>query len=161
MLIPTLVLESVEAVITRQLRTLVQRSLAGLDKVGRDLRGYEYLERNNIIETEAKAALELQIYTASINENIQSALSTGRQLLQWIKELDTSSMSDDQRKKFGDADKIVRDRLEYFLRGMEVQMLGLKRAETIINIHRQGVRLIPFPLQHLPTPSSSKYKTHP
>ena len=145
MLIPTLVLENVEAVITRQLRTLVQRSLAGLDKVGRDLRGYEYLERNNIIETEAKAALELQIYTASINENIQLAILTGQKLLDWSKELDMSSMTDSQAKVFGDADAIITDRLEYFLRGMEVQMLGLKRAETIINIHRQGVRpLNPF-----------------
>lgn len=144
-LIPVIVLERVEAVITRQLRTLIERSLAGLEQVGRDLRGYEYLARNNIIETEAKAALELQIYTASIKENIDVAMLTGRSLLTWAREIDRSGMIDEQATRFGDAEGVICDRLEYFLRGMELQMLGLKRAETIINIHRQGVCLsFPF-----------------
>jgi hypothetical protein len=103
------------------------------------LRGYEYLARNNIIETEAKAALELQIYTASIKENIDVAMLTARSLLGWAREIDRSGMSEEQARRFGDAEELICDRLEYFLRGMEVQMLGLKRAETIINIHRQGV----------------------
>jgi hypothetical protein len=110
------------------------------------LRGYELPKRDLDIEEASEDSLRHEQSILILLEKIESAIKIGAKVLTWFGTFDTSFMTESERKRFQCADSILRNRVEYLVEGLDLQLIRLRRTQGHAQLNRLGVVLHCSPL---------------
>jgi len=141
MFVPVLVMELLFHEALAQVRFVFEDSVRLRHKAGlvKD-ETYKHLEQENLdIEEEATTALSHEQKIVTLLEKMEFAIKVGNKLMAWLKDFDTSTMTDELAEKFHTAGQIIYNRLEYIVDGLDIQLIRVNRAQSLTRLNRLGV----------------------
>lgn len=101
---------------------------------------FEHLREENFDNEDAAAkALGTEQKILGLLEKAEFAIMMGRKVISWIDEVDYGSLPLEQKERFDAAGAIIRNRFEYLVDGLEMQLLRLRRAQGYSQLDRLNV----------------------
>lgn len=146
LLLPTLVIELLFKNCIKDLTRIFGQAISTQQSLGltsaRRFAHFRDLEADN--EAAANRSFGDGQNLAGLEERMEFTMMAGRKILDYFDELENITPDGAYRNNFIEAGKIVKNRLTFFIDGLELQMPRLRRAKAHTELNQTGVGLRPL-----------------